>query len=127
MNRHTTESQIRQAVFLSLMKDLAQGSGSNQLFFLVLEPNEEDTLKTSYTGFRVRSARECTVDQQQGPKAKDTGEIGLLLEIKQIEIKGETADVFAGYFSGAGVLYSFRLEKRAGAWMVVKKRQKVVS
>ena len=128
MDEQATDRQlIKRAVFLSLIEELSTNQTVQPLFFLVLEPSEEHSLNTFYKGLKVRSAAECVVDQQQGVKAKTSGESGLLLEVKQIEIKGETAEVFAGYFSGAGVLYTFRLQKNDGAWTITEKKQRVIS
>jgi len=118
---------IRQAVFLSLIEELTTDRKRQPVFFLVLEPGEEQSLAAAYKGLRVRNSKDCVVDQVQGVKDKRTGELGLLLEVKQLAIRGDEADVFAGYFSGAGVLFSFRLEKKDAVWTILEKKQRVIS
>lgn len=118
---------IRQAVLLSLMEGLSTDRKLQPVFFVVLEPGEDQSLAVAYKGLKVRNAKDCVVDQVQGVKDKRTGEPGLLLEVKQLTIRGDEADVFAGYFSGAGVLFSFRLQKKEAVWIILEKKQRVIS
>jgi hypothetical protein len=110
-----------------LIEDLMADNKLPPVFFLTLEPGEEENLATAYKGVKARSSSGCVIDQNQGVKDRKTGEPGLLLEVKQLTIKSNKADVFAGYFSGAGVLYTFLLEKKDGVWTILDKQRRVIS
>jgi hypothetical protein len=118
---------IRMVVFQSIIEQLSTDRKSQPVFFIVLEPGEEQSLASDYNGAKVHSSKDCIVDEVQGVKDKKTGEEGLLLEVKQLRIQSDKADVFAGYFSGAGVLLSFRLEKKDGVWVILEKRGRVIN
>src|SRR2546421_10540552 len=106
---------IRRSFFLGVIQELSNNA-KGPLFFLVLEPGEEKYIREFYNGFEARPASYCVIKPRTGGqgeegevKEKGTGRRGVLVEIKEIEINGTTAEVYGGYFSGASVMYSFRL------------------
>ena len=94
---------------------------------MALEPGEAAYTTDFYKGLNVKSAADCVFEGMKGVKDKETGKPGVLIEVKEIEIKGENAKVYGGYFAGAGVLYSLRLTKTGAAWNVIEKKLVVIS
>ena len=109
----TDRQVIRKAFFVSMIEEISSNSlsATKPIFFLSLEPNEGLHIPNLDKRFKIKSGSECLLEFGKGVKDKRTSEPGVVLEVKAIEIKGMNANVYGGYFAGAGVLYTFRLKR----------------
>gem|GEM_PF-5242759 len=119
--------QIRMACYKDLMRILEKHRERQGLFFLTLEKGEEAEIAKLFPKVRVKPASRCRLDPNRGAVDRESGEVGMLLEIKSVSIhKADAARTYSGYFSGAATMFEMELIKSNKLWLVTNTVRRAV-
>jgi hypothetical protein len=112
------KSQIKVAAYGYLIEK--EFNRSTNTLFVSADKDELGVISAKFPNHRIKPATqaEITTDNRiHRVQDKISKEEGVVLEVKQIEIKGQKAEAFAGYFSGAGITFNFAF-KRDNGWHI---------
>ena len=106
------KSQIKVATYGYLIEK--QFNHSTNSLFVSADKDELKVIGAKFPDLRIKSATQAEIitnGRIHRVQDKISKEEGVVFEVKWIEIKGQKAEVGAGYFSGAGITFNFVFKK----------------
>ena len=80
--------------------------------------NELHWLQLKFPHYQIKNEADAEITQDRKVRDRSTKQLGVILEVKSISIHNHSAIAYAGYFSGAGVIFKFNLDMQEN-WGVV--------
>jgi hypothetical protein len=106
------KSQIEVATYGYLIeKDLNR---STNTLFVSADKDELRMINAKLPNHHIKPATQVEIIAGNRVQDKISKEDGVILEVNWVEIKGQQAEVGAGYFSGVGITFNFTFKKDNG-------------
>ena len=119
------ESQIKLVVCGYLIeKEIKPLSGD--LLFVAVDTNELQKIAQKFPTYQLKTGSEAEFTERHIFQDRSTKQRGVVIEIKSINISNQNASAYAGYFTGAGVTFTFDL-KKDNAWRILKVSKPIIA
>lgn len=119
------ENQIKLVVCEYMIEKEIKPSAGN-LLFVAIDSDELQKLAQKFPACRVKKESEAEITEHREVQDKSTKQGGVIIEVKSISVSNQNANVYAGYFAGAAITFTFKLEKQTD-WRIIAVTGKAIA